>query len=117
MKRLAIIVVALLLFISCSKENDQKQICNLADPINELPWLKEIKSSLTNCTSEVSIVQATYQSQTVFYTAITDPLFDGIQSYTLLNCEGKVVEIINADNMQNFLANISDVKNLYRCQK
>lgn len=117
MKQLLTISIAIFLFISCTKEKNENLNCVLTDPIDELPWLKEIKNSLTNCTSEVSIIQANYQSQTVFYTAITDPLFDGIQSYTLLNCEGKVVEIINADNMQNFLANISDVKNLYRCQK
>lgn len=117
MKLLATIVITLLLFISCSKENDQKQICSLADPINELPWLKEIKNSLTNCSCEVSIIQATYKEQTIFYTAMTDLLCDGIETYTLYNCEGKVIEVIPFNEIVNFNKKITNVKNLYRCQK
>jgi PBP1b-binding outer membrane lipoprotein LpoB len=117
MKHFFIILAISILFAGCSKEKDQnKQICNLADPINELPWLKEIKNSLTNCSCQISIFQVTYDQQTVFYTAMNDPLCDGVQTYTLYNCEGKVVEVIPSDKIQAFQTKVTDVKNLYRCK-
>lgn len=118
MKHLFTILVFLFLIASCSKENDQnKQICNLADPLNELAWLKDLKNTLTNCSCEISIIQATYKKQTVFYTAMTDMLCDGIQSYTLYSCEGKIIEVIPSDKIQLFMADVTDIKNLYRCKK
>lgn len=118
MKYFFTILVLTFLFSGCSKENDQnKQICQLSDPINELVWLKDLKSSLTNCSCEMSILQATYHNQTVFYTAMTDMLCDGIQSYTLYNVDGKVLEIIPVNKIQDFRAEVTDVKNLYSCKK
>jgi len=117
MKHLFIILTFSILFASCSKEKDQnKQICILADPINELPWLKEIKNSLTNCSCQISILQAIYDEQTVFYSAMNDPLCNSVQTYTLYNCDGKVVEVITSDKMQNFQAKVSEIKNLYQCK-
>lgn len=117
MKLIFTLLFAFLLLVGCSKDsNDNKQICNLADPLNELAWLKEIKNSLTNCSCQISILQATYDGQTVFYTAMTDPLCDGVQTYTLYNCDGKVVEVILSDKIQAFQTKVTDVKNLYRCK-
>lgn len=117
MKNLFAILVLLVTVAGCSKENDRnKQICNLADPINELPWLKEIKNSLTRCGCETSIMQATYKEQTIFYTATTDLLCDGIETYTLYNCEGKVIEIITQDKIHDFYTKVTDLKNLYVCK-
>lgn len=118
MKNIITVLVSLFLIAGCSKEEVRnKQICNLADPINELPWLKEIKNSLTNCSCEMSIIQATYKEQTIFYTKMTDLLCDGIETYTLYNCEGKVIEVIPFNEILNFNKKISEIKNLYRCQK
>jgi len=112
-------IVLLVIFVtsSCGKdENTGKSTCDLANPIEELLWLKEIKTTMTNCSCEMSILQATYNNQTVFYTMMTDPLCDGVQTITLLNCEGKVVENIKQDKFQAFLGKVSNVKNLYRCK-
>lgn len=111
--------VLLVIFVisSCGKdENTGKSTCDLANPIEELLWLKEIKTTMTNCSCEMSIIQATYNNQTVFYTMMTDALCDGVQTITLLNCEGKVVENIKQDKFQTFLGKVSNVKNLYRCK-
>jgi hypothetical protein len=116
MKQLVVVVIALLLFISCSKENEHKQICNLADPIYELPWLKEIKNSLTDCQWQTAIIQANYDGQTVFYTASNDPLANSNQSYTLYNCDGKIIEVTAPEKFQDFTAKITDVKILYQCK-
>lgn len=118
MKNLFAILVAMLVVAGCSKEQDQnKQMCKLSDPLTELAWLNDMKNSLTNCSCEMSIIQATYKDQTIFYTAMTDMLCDGIQSYTVYNCEGKVVEVISSDKILSFQATITDVKILYRCKK
>lgn len=118
MKNILTILISLFLIAGCSKENVQdNQICTLTDPMNELVWLKDLKNTLTNCSCEMSIIQATYKKQTVFYTAMTDMLCDGIQSYTLYNCEGKIIEVIPSDKVQSFMADVTDVKNLYRCKK
>lgn len=117
MKRTLIILITIFIVASCGKdENTGKSTCDLADPIEELPWLKEIKNSLTNCSCEISILQATYKNQTVFYTAMTDPLCDGVQTITLLDCEGKVIRSIANDDIPSFHENATNIKALYRCK-
>lgn len=117
MKRTLIILITIFIVASCGKdENTGKSTCDLADPIEELPWLKEIKNSLTNCSIEMSILQGTYKNQTVFYISMTDPRVDAIQTATLLDCEGKVIEVIQPNKYQTFLNRVSNVKNLYRCK-
>lgn len=117
MKHFLIILAFSALFAGCSKEKNQnKQICNLADPINELAWLKEIKNSLTNCPWQTAIIQANYDGQTVFYTTSNDPLANSVQSYTLYNCDGKVIEVITSDKIENFHSKVTEVKNLYQCK-
>lgn len=118
MKRICMILLAIFFIASCGKdENAGKTTCELSDPIEELPWLKEIKNSLTNCSCEISILQATYKNQTVFYTAMTDPLCDGVQTIILLDCEGKVIRSIPNDDIQSFHENATNIKALYRCKK
>ena len=117
MKLFFTLLFATLLLAGCSKDNgENKQICNLADPINELPWLKEIKNSLTNCPWQTAIIQANYDGQTVFYTASNDPLANSVQSYTLYNCDGKIIEVTQPEKLNDFLAKLSDVKILYQCK-
>lgn len=116
-KVFSIVLLVVFVISSCGKdENTGKSTCDLANPIEELPWLKEIKNSLTNCSIEMSILQGTYKNQTVFYVSMTDPRVDAIQTATLLDCEGKVIEVIKPDKYQTFLDKVSNVKNLYRCK-
>lgn len=117
MKRICMIFLTIFFIASCGKdENAGKTTCEFSDPIEELPWLKEIKNSLTNCSLEKSILQGTYKHQTVFYVSVTDPRVDAIQTTTLLDCEGKVIEVIQPNKYQTFLNRVSNVKNLYRCK-
>jgi sulfur transfer protein SufE len=111
------ILLTISLIVGCGKdENASKTTCDLTNPIEELQWLKEIKNSLTNCSCEMSILQGTYDDQTVFYVAMTDPLCNGIQTIVLNDCNGKIVKTINSGEYQEFLAKIKNVKALYRCK-
>jgi hypothetical protein len=112
MKRLSVIAGLLILLLSCEKKDN---VCNCSDPLNDLSWLKELKTSLTNCTCEMSVIQATYNDQTVFYQAMTDPLCDGIYPVVLLDCSGTTVKSYESMGQVPDGA-ITDMKVLYRCK-
>ena len=117
MKRISMIFLVIIFISSCVKdENACKTTCEFSDPIEELPWLKEIKNTMTNCSFEMSIFQATYDNQTVFYTVMTDPLGNGVQTITLLDCEGKVIRSIANNDIPSFHENAANIKALYRCK-
>jgi hypothetical protein len=93
-------------------------VCPTAETLDATPWLAELKSSITNCTCEISIIQATYKGKTVFYKGMTDALCNGIDIPTLYNCSGNVVKsFTDSAADQEDLKNISIVEVLYRCQK
>jgi hypothetical protein len=111
-KKLTFTVVSLSLLLSCEKNDNT---CNCNDPLKELAWLQEVKTSLTNCFCEMSIIQATYNKQTVFYTAMTDPLCDGLYSIVLRDCQGYTIKLY--ESLYQVKDNeISDIRALYRCK-
>jgi hypothetical protein len=112
MKKLSFILVLLVLLLSCEKKDNT---CNCNDPLADLAWLKEVKNSLTNCSCEMSIIQATYNKQTVFYQTMTDPLCDGIYPIVLLDCNGTTVKSYESVN-QVPDNEITNMKVLYRCK-
>lgn len=117
MKKLSFILLFLLVSAACSRnEKDNTAELKLSNPTEELAWLKEIKTSLTNCTCEMSIIQAEYDGQTVFYIAMTDPLCDGIQSVVLYDSNGKPVKTLTNDEYISAGDKLSNKKILYRCK-
>ncbi|MFY9151945.1 MAG: hypothetical protein WAO52_08025 [Prolixibacteraceae bacterium] len=117
MKKISLILLILILVISCSKDDAvEDKTRELINPIEELAWLKEIKNSMSKCNPERSIIQARYNDQTVFYTAITDPLFDGIQTVTVFDCEGVIFRNLSAPEYLEFIGKSSEIKVLYRCK-
>jgi hypothetical protein len=115
---LVVFVFAIIVF-SCKKaENKEtKNALDSKNPIEDVIWIKKIKNSLTNCTCEISIIQGTYNSQIVFFTALTDHACDGIDTPTLYDCYGNVVRTFTMDDYQDFYDNVSRDKVLYRCKK
>jgi hypothetical protein len=71
---------------------------------------------MSNCSCEISIIQGTYSGGTVFFSAITDALCDGISIPTLYDCEGKVVRIFTSDDFSSFPDLVTTDKVLYRCK-
>ncbi|MDD2307548.1 MAG: hypothetical protein PHP53_22785 [Prolixibacteraceae bacterium] len=117
MKKIFILLITIFVVASCGKdENTNKSVCNLTDPIEELSWLKEMKNTMTNCSCEMSIVQANYNNQTVFYTMMTDPLCNGVQTIILYDCEGKIVKTIANSEISSYKAEETNMKVLYRCK-
>ena len=112
MKPLRIILVSLILLFSCEKNDN---ICNCNDPLNDLVWLKELKNSFTNCTCEMSVIQAYYKNQIVFYTEMTDPLCDGFQNLVLLDCKGNVAKSYESGD-QSMNSEVMGRNVLYRCK-
>jgi hypothetical protein len=112
MKKLSFLLVLMVLLLNCEKNDNT---CNCNDPINDLAWLKDVKNSFTNCTCEMSVIQATFNKQTVFYTAMTDPLCDGVGVYIIFDCKGDSIKSYTS-GVQTFYDEVTNRKILYRCK-
>jgi hypothetical protein len=113
MKKTTLIFVTLLLLLSCEKHD---KACGFNDPLEDLAWLRNVKISLGDCTCEISIIQALYNKQTIFYTALTDPLCDGYYPYVLRNCAGDPLKTYLPDDPA-FSTDVTDRNVIYRCSK
>ena len=111
--------VALLLLISCTDDDKKNrlQTCNFDDSIESHPWLVALKNSITNCSCEISIIQGTYQNQTVVFVALTDPLCNGIDAPVLYDCDGKPIKVFSDStaDQKELRENVTRDKVLYRC--
>lgn len=103
--------------MACSSD-DNTPCEKVADnPLEEYAWLKEIQNNLSNCACERSIIQGTYQGQTVFYVTITDQLCSSMVIPTLYNCKGEVVRQYNDKDFMNVHDEVKNIKVLYRCNE
>lgn len=104
--------------LSCDKDENETSNQNACDTNNplEIEWVIQIKNSMQNCICEISIIRGTYNGQTVFFTAITDPLCDGIDIPTLYNCEGVAIKTYTIDDYKEFYNEVSRDTVLYRCK-
>lgn len=104
--------------VRCSDDQVETNACASSDPIGDVPWIAELKKSMTNCACEISLIKGTYQGQTVFFIALTDPLCNGIDTPTLYNCEGKKVRefsdsIVDQNDLRD---NVTRDHVVYRCK-
>ena len=117
MGKIYMISIVLALIIGCEKDDSEnKNACNSDNPIEDISWLKELKNSLSDCVCEISLIQGTYDNRTVFFTALTDPLCDGIDMPTLFDCKGNVVRTFTMNDYQEFYTDVTRDKVLYRCK-
>jgi hypothetical protein len=116
-KILYCIFISGLILVSCDKDNDKSSIseCNVENPIEELDWLKEVKNSLTNCTCQTSILQGLYDSKTVFYIMVTDPLCNSVFQIILWDCKGDIVKEYKPGDNDIFSSEVEFVKSIYTC--
>ena len=92
------LMVFALVFVSCEKdEKVSSGNCNVSDPLQELPWLKEALGEINQSDNELAdyayIMSATYNGQTVFYIGNCHPAVN--MQISVQNCEGEVIGDIN----------------------
>lgn len=112
MKKIILIILSAILIISCEKYNNT---CGCDDPLEDIAWLRDLKSSITDCYCEISIFQASFNKQTVFYSFMTDPLCDGIINVSIADCNGNIIKTYAAID-DTFNNEVTDRKVLYRCK-
>lgn len=105
--------IALILVMSCEKEDNT---CNCDNPLEDLEWLKELKSSFTNCTCRMAIFQATYNKQTVFYSVMNDPLCDGYYPVAIRDCNGDVLKVYEPSLGETFSNEVTDREEIFFCK-
>jgi len=117
MKPSFILIIILFILFSCKKTEKETRNASLSsNPIEDVIWLKEMKSSMTDCSCEHCIIQGSYNGQTVYYVALTDALCDGIDTPTLYDNFGRVVKIFTMADYREFYILVSRDKVLYRCK-
>jgi hypothetical protein len=112
MKKSLLISLVMLFILSCEKKENVVP-CNTA--VENLQWMNELKASFTNCTCQISIFQAVYLKQTVFYCLMNDPLCDGVQQIYLYDCSGNFVKTYPILD-QTFVDEVTDRKVIYTCK-
>jgi hypothetical protein len=112
MKKHMMIIAIVFMIFSCEKN---EKICNCDNPLTDLAWLNNLKSSITNCTCRMSIVQANYNKQTVFYVIMNDPVCDGVININLFDCKGEFVKNYQSLD-QTFSSEVTNQKIIYTCK-
>jgi hypothetical protein len=112
MKKVVYIFIVICLAVSCVKN---ESVCNCDNPVEDLPWLKELKNSYTNCTCQISIFQAIWEKQQVFYSIMNDPLCNGYQDILLFDCNGAFLKSFTPAD-ESFGNDVINRKILYTCK-
>jgi hypothetical protein len=112
MKKSLLISLVMLFILSCEKKENVVP-CNTA--VENLQWMNELKASFTNCTCQISVFQAVYLKQTVFYWLMNDPLCDGVQKIYLYDCSGNIVKHYPIPD-QTFTDAVTDRKVIFTCK-
>ena len=79
---------------SITPEGGGKSFCGVANPIQDLPWLKaaiEKSSGKTDYCTPWSVTQGRYQGQTVYSVSLTGALCCTCSGNAVYNCEGELV--------------------------
>ncbi|HWA32793.1 MAG TPA: hypothetical protein VG737_01620 [Cyclobacteriaceae bacterium] len=84
--------------------------CGVADPVENLPWLKieiqALKSS--SLEADYTVSQATYKGNTVFWISICCPTCD-VAPPTIKKCDGNVAGQLTVDIQNSELSNTREI--------
>jgi hypothetical protein len=112
MKKILPVFLVLLFALSCEKT---EKVVPCGTPVEDLQWLNDVKASFTNCTCQISVFQAVYLKQTVFYWLMNDPLCDGYQQIYLYDCAGTIIKTYTQLD-QTFGNEVTDRNIIYTCK-
>jgi len=81
----------LVVLVSCSDNSDKITACTINNPLEELGWLKEIKTGFEQSVylSKKKIIHFTYQKKSVFLVDICNDCADNLT--TVYNCSGTII--------------------------
>ena len=117
MRIMSAFLLVSLLMANCSDEKDCSNACNCDNPLKKFTWLQDLKNTITDGVCEVSLLQGTYNGQTIFYIQMTDPFCEAIDTPTLYNCDGELVRIFTFEDHQDFYTEVTMTKTLYTSKK
>ena len=82
-----------------------------------MEWISAWISDLNNCACTVSIFQAEYEGEPVFWQLMTDPLCQGlIQDITVYCCTGcELLLLENYEDLVQFQKKVTHMKIIYNC--
>lgn len=117
MKQIALTIIFFIVFWSCS-DDDSSPDCNADNPL-EMEWMKDIISELQNCSCTISVFQAEYEDEPVFWLLMNDPLCQSvIENVPVFNCRGDEILTLNHyAGWVTFNEKVSKRKIIYACSK
>ena len=112
--------------ISCTNNDNEviadsqlevQNACTAENPL-ELEWMQDLITEL-NCgeyACKVAILKSEYESETVFYIQMTDPVCLGFDEITLYNFTGKKVESFSIEKSREFVNSPGrEVEEIFSC--
>jgi thiol-disulfide isomerase/thioredoxin len=100
-KIIIVLVMATLLVSSCEKDDAKDSLtCNVANPAEELPWLKTmIESWEDNSTiyTYMYVQKGTYSGKTVFLAANCCPFCNSY--FPVFDCDGEEIAVTNIQDI------------------
>jgi hypothetical protein len=113
-----IIISAVIIFFGCNEESALTNKCNPENPL-QMSWMAEWVGELQNCACTISIFQAEYDGEPVFWPLITDPLCQTvIENVPVYNCNGdEILTLNNNADWQDFSEKLTGRKIIYVCSR
>jgi hypothetical protein len=115
---ITITLFSFMVLLSCKKDKSPglTNACGVSDPIDKVTWLSELKQSCNeDDICKVSVFQALYNGDTVFYTFLSGPLCDPAFNVTLLDCEGNVIKEYHEHEFENFAEEVDSIHTIFTC--
>jgi hypothetical protein len=111
------IIIFGIVIIGCDKDKNTVLSVNTDNQPEELSWIEEMKSSITNCTCQKSIFQGTYNNETVYFILMNDPLCNSVFDVVLYDSNGKVVKHYEYTDISLYCKEVTIVKSIYNCKE
>jgi hypothetical protein len=113
-----VVLFAVILVFGCTDEENNPTGCNPENPF-EMPWMQEWIAELQNCACTISIFQAEYNGEPVFWQLMNDPLCQGIiANVAVVNCLGEEIFVLNNyGDWVEFNKLVSDRRIIYACPR
>ena len=95
-------LLCIILGFACQDNNDPASACGVNDPVENIPWLKQLAENSENESSEgySYIAQAKFNSKRVFYLGSCCPFCNW--SLRLLDCEGNLIsDEVNFEGLED----------------